>query len=345
MSWEWSPLEQLALERFLGDGGICSGPVTLRRIGDGHSNLTYLADDGQRQVVVRRPPPPPTPPGAHDVVREATLLDALSGTNVPVPRVLGIAQVGEVLDVPLYVMERVVGSVVTTRTPAELCSDADRRSIALSLVSTLAALHTVDWQAVGLGGFGRPEGFNLRHIRRVAALVIDEEGVPPPQFATVQEWLTTHAPLESGAAIVHNDFRLGNMILAPDRPGRIAAVLDWELSTIGDPLFDLGYLLASYPARGEPLTPTAAMSTAVLEMGYPDRHVLAEHYAQLTGCNVTNLPWYMAMALWKLAVLYEYGRRRASGPGGDPYYADPAHVCSFLAAARAAAGIQGSLTT
>jgi aminoglycoside phosphotransferase (APT) family kinase protein len=339
MSWEWSPLELLALERFLGDLGLSRGPLTTRRIGDGHSNLTFLVSDGERQVVVRRPPPPPTPPGAHDVLREATLMGALRGTAVPVPEVLGIAQPGEVLDVPLFVMSHVVGPVVTTRTPDPLWNSADRRSIANSLIDTLAALHAVDWSAQGLDGFGRPEGFNERHRKRMAGLVADEDGAPPEGFEAIDAWLAANVPPESGASIVHNDFRLGNVILAPDSPGRVAAVLDWELATIGDPLFDVGYLLASYPVEGEELTPTGAMGTAVFEQGYPTREELAQRYASVTGRDLGNLRWYTAMVLWKLAVLYEYGRRRTARAHGDPYYADPAHVRSFLDAAHAAAGL------
>ncbi|MDQ1463231.1 MAG: hypothetical protein QOC73_172, partial [Actinomycetota bacterium] len=146
-------------------------------------------------------------------------------------------------------------------------------------------------------------------------------------------------PPESGASIVHNDFRLGNVILAPDSPGRVVAVLDWELATIGDPLFDVGYLLASYPMEGEALTPTGAMGTAVLERGYPTREEVAQRYASSAASNVGNLRWYTAAVLWKLAVLYEYSRRRATGPHGDPYYADPAHVRSFIDASHAAAGL------
>jgi aminoglycoside phosphotransferase (APT) family kinase protein len=345
MTWTWSARQLLTLERFLGDLGLCRGPVTVRRIGDGHSNLTFLVDDGHRPVVVRRPPPPPTPPGAHDVLREATLLSALRGTAVPVPDVLGIAQPGEVLDVPLVVMSWVAGPVVTTQTPAPLHNDGDRRSIAYSLIDTLAAVHTVDWQTRGLDGFGRPKDFNRRHLQRMARLVADEDGALPSGFEDVRGWLTAHVPTETGASILHNDFRLGNVILAPDSPGRVAAVLDWELATIGDPLLDVGYLLASYPAVGEPLTPTAAMSTAVLEFGYPTRDELAQRYAEVTGRDLGNLRWYTAMALWKLAVLYEYGRRRATRSGGDAYYADPAHVRSFLGAACEAAELQGSRTT
>ena len=345
MTWSWS-LEQLfALERFLTDMGLCNGPLTGRRIGDGHSNLTYIVGDGQRNVVVRRPPPPPTPPGAHDVVREAQLMAALRGTAVPVPDVLAIAQPGEILDVPLIVMSCVEGPVVTTRTPEPFRNDPDRRSIANSLVDVLAALHAVDWRDRDLDGFGKPEGFNERHLQRMARLVAHDDGSLPEGFETIFEWLATSVPPESGATIVHSDFRLGNVILAPDSPARVAAVLDWELATIGDPLFDVGYLLASYPVPGEALTPTQTMGTAVLEMGYPTRDELALRYADATGRDLTNLHWYTTMALWKLAVLYEYGRRRASRPAGDPYYADPAHVRSFLDAAQVAAGLQGSRTT
>jgi aminoglycoside phosphotransferase (APT) family kinase protein len=348
MTWDWSARQLQGLERFLGDLGLCRGPVTTRKIGDGHSNLTFLVDDGYGQVVVRRPPPPPTPPGAHDVLREAALLTALRATAVPVPDVLGTARAGDVLDVPLYVMDYVDGPVVTTCTPAPLDNPRDRSSLARSLVDTLAALHSVDWRASGLEHFGRPAGFNQRHLHRMARLVANEDGAPPEVFETSYAWLAENVPPESGAAIVHNDFRLGNMILAPDSPGRVAAVLDWELATVGDPLFDLGYLLASYPGPHESLTPTAAMGTAALEPGYPRREELAERYARITGCDLGNLRWYMALALWKLAVLYEYGRRRASLPGGDPYYADPGHVRSFLSAVHGAAGlrpVQGRWTT
>jgi aminoglycoside phosphotransferase (APT) family kinase protein len=331
---------QLAeLERFLRSRGICRGPLTARPVGDGHSNLTYLICGGPRQVVVRMPPPPPLPPGAHDVLREATLLRGLAGRAVPVPSVLASAEAGQVIDSPFYVMDFVPGPVATTATPAALSAPADRRRIGEALADTLAALHAIDWQAAGLAGLGRPAGFNARHLRRMGALVADAHGRPPPDFAEIDAWLGAHVPPESGAAIVHNDYRLGNVILAPEPPGRIAAVLDWELATIGDPLFDLGYFLASYPVAGEPLTPTGALGVAVLEPGYPTREELALRYAAATGRDLANLSWYTALALWKLAVLYEYGRRRAASGHGDPYYQDRALVRSFLAAAHRSAGL------
>jgi aminoglycoside phosphotransferase (APT) family kinase protein len=217
------------------------------------------------------------------------------------------------------------GPVASTATPTALGSPTDRRRIGTALADTLVSLHTVDWRAAGLAGLGRPDGFNARHLRRMGALVADADGRPPPDFATIDAWLGAHVPPESGAAIVHNDYRLGNVILAPDPPGRIAAVLDWELATIGDPLFDLGYFLASYPGPGEPLNPTGAMGTAVLEPGYPSRDELVQRYADATGRDLASLSWYTTLALWKLAAhrnagldpfgapLSDSGRRRSPG--------------------------------
>ncbi len=333
--WDWTGDQRDALARFLRERGICAGPVTTRRIGDGHSNLTFGVSDGERQVVVRRPPPPPTPAGAHDVMREAKLIGALAGTDVPVPRVLAAAPAGEVLDVPFYVMSYVEGDVITSATPAGLGTLADRRRIGEGLADTLAALHAVDWRARGLAGLGRPEGFNERHFRRMGRLIAGRDGRPPAVFAEIDAWLAARVPPESGATIVHNDYRLGNVIVGP--PGRVRAVLDWELATLGDPLFDVGYFLASYPVAGEPMTPTQELGVAALEAGYPTRAELAGRYATVTGRDLPDLRWYTVLALWKLAVLYEYGRRRAADGAGDGYYADPALVTSFLAAAERAA--------
>ena len=205
-------------------------------------------------------------------------------------------------------MEFVDGAVITEKTPAPRDDEGLRRRIAESLVDTLAALHAVPWREVGLGDFGRPEGFNARQLRRMRSLVAVDETVPK-SFAPLDDWLHAHLPSESGTSIVHNDFRIGNMIVDPGI-GCVAAVLDWELATIGDPLADLGYLLTSYPVPGEPLVPTAAMGTAVLEPGYPGRTELVDRYADRTGADVSNVNWYATLAMYKLAALYEYSRRR-----------------------------------
>src|SRR5207253_4025140 len=200
----------------------------------------------------------------HDMLREARLVGALAGTAVPVPRLLATAGVGEVVDVPFYVMSFAVGPVVTTGTPPALDSPPLRRRIGQALIDTLADLHAVDWRSAGLADFGRPEGFNERHRRRIGALVADDDGKPPPHFEQIDAWLGAHVPAESGASIIHNDFRIGNVILSADLPGEIAAVLDWELATLGDPLLAAGYFLASVPEPGGPLTPTEKLGVAML---------------------------------------------------------------------------------
>ncbi|KRB76131.1 phosphotransferase [Nocardioides sp. Root190] len=338
-NWDWSDAERGRLGDFLEGHGLTAGEVTTRPIGDGHSNLTYLVSDREgRQVVVRRPPPPPTPPGAHDMLREARLVGALGGTVVPVAQLLATADADEVIDVPFYVMGFAAGPVVTVETPAALATPSIRRSIGEALIDTLADLHAVDWRAAGLSDLGRPEGFNARHRSRMAALVADADGNPPPAFAEVDAWLQANVPVESGAAIVHNDFRIGNVVLSSDNPGEVEAVLDWELATIGDPLFDLGYFLASVPVAA-PYNPTELFGLAMLEDGYPSREELAARYAGRTGADLGALDWYTTLALWKLAVLYEYGNRRAVRGVGDPYYADPSLVTAFLADARRSAGL------
>lgn len=339
MTWDWSDETRTKLSSFLADRGITKGPITTRTIGEGHSNLTFLVSDGHNSVIVRRPPPPPILPGAHDVLREARFLNALENTPVPVAKVLATSTAGEVLDVPFYVMTYIEGPVATVVTPEPLNNPADRRLIGESLVDTLAALHSVDWRAAGLTDLGRPEGFNARHVSRMAALIAEPDGSAPPEFADITAWLLTHAPAESGDAIIHLDYRLGNVILAPDSPGRVAAVLDWELAAIGDPLFDFAAFLTSYPSHQGPRTATEDLGKALLEPGYPSREEVIERYAELRKCDLSQLPWFEAMALWKLAVLYEYGRRRAIKGIGDPYYADPTHVRDFLKVAHLTAGI------
>jgi len=239
----------------------------------------------------------------------------------------------------------VAGPVVTTTTPEPLATPQTRRQIGEALADTLAQLHRVDWRAAGLADMGRPKGFNARHLRRMARLVADPEGNPPPHFAPIDAWLSANVPPESGGTIVHNDFRIGNVVLTAEAPGRVEAVLDWELATIGDPLIDVGYFLASVPEKDTPMTPTQQLGVAMLEEGYPSRKELAGRYAERTGRDLSNLSWYTAFVLWKLAVLYEYGRRRAVRGVGDPYYADRGLVQSFLEAAHRTAGLEPTRTS
>lgn len=335
MAWEWDEDTLSRLSGFLSEAGIMKGPVTARGIGDGHSNLTFLVEGEGGKVVVRRPPPPPLPPGANDMLREARIMSALESSEVPVPEILATAETDEVLDVPLYVMSYLSGPVVTTTMPPSLADPEQCREVGESIVDTLVALHAVDWRAVGLGDLGRPEGFNARHVSRIRRLVTAEDGTIPAEFREVDDWLQTNIPPESDATLVHADFRIGNLVLASDAPGRVDAVLDWELCTLGDPLLDVGYLVATTPTPDRAPNPIAELGLAELAEGFPTIDDMLVRYAERSGRDLSGLSWYAVLALWKLAVLFEYNRRRVLDGIGDPYYGDPELVPRFLADARA----------
>lgn len=330
MSWDWDDRTLAALGAYLEARGLADGPPAPKPIGDGHSNLTYVIRVAGGTAVLRRPPPPPIPKGANDVLREARLLSALEGQGVPTPKVLAIAQEGEVLDVPFYIMEHVVGHVITTTLPPVFDAVRDGRTMAFGIAEGLARLHAVDWQACGLGDFGKPEKFNSRHLARLDAFMRMREGPVPEALSDMAAALASDVPEESGAAIVHNDYRIGNVIWAPEAPPRLVAVLDWELATIGDPLLDLGYVACCYPMPGEELTPTQELSLALLQPGFPTRQEVLARYGEVTGRDLSRLNWYAAMQAWKMAVFYEYQHRLAR----DPYYADTTQVPRFLRAAE-----------
>lgn len=330
MSWQWDDATLQALGLFLDSHGLGAGAPEPRRIGDGHSNLTYLIRVRGGEAVLRRPPPPPVPKGANDVLREACVLKALEGHDVPVPRVLAVAQAGDVLDVPFYVMQHVPGHVMSDRLGPGLTAARDGRAIAFGLADGLATLHAVDWRAAGLEGFGQPTDFNARHLRRLEGLMNLRDGTAPAWLTDMAAYLKSTVPPESGDAIVHNDFRLGNVIWSLAPPPKLLAILDWELATIGDPLLDLGYAACCHPMPGEELNPTQELSAAMLADGFPSRDEFVARYAQATGRDVSKLPWYAAMAAWKLAVLYDYQHRLAR----DAYYKDATQAPRFIAAAE-----------
>lgn len=337
MSYTPTPTEIAALGTFLVARDLTSPDITLSRIGDGHANLTYVASDRARRVVVRRPPPPPLPPGANDVLREAATLAAIGRAGgVPVPQVLATAEAGVVFDVPFFVMSLERGEIATAGIPWGWQTEAFRREISFAVVDGLAALHRIDWESTGIPG--RPRSANPRQRSRLSLLLAGLDGVPPAEFRDIDDWLADHAPRESAHAIVHGDYRIGNLMLGSDEP-RLVAVLDWELATVGDPLVDLGYLVATWAEPGETLTPIQELGSVTAQPGFAARDELVARYFEAVGKPVQDLAWYVAFANWKLAVLYEYSRRRFERGDGDPYYADPAQVSQFLSAARRHAGL------
>ncbi|WP_250282322.1 phosphotransferase family protein [Frankia sp. CiP1_Cm_nod2] len=328
------PFDVSALERWLQAKGLCAGHVRLRRIGDGHSNLTYAVTTGERTLVLRRPPRPPLPRGANDMRREARILQALADTDVPVPRVLAVAEEGDVMDVPCYVMEHLDGLIATGSLPPDLDTVEGRSAVAEAFIDVLAALHNVDWRGCGLSDLGRPDGFLERQLDRLPRLIAGEDGVLEQPFDEIRDQLRTTVPTAGEPALLHGDFRFGNVMLAPDRPARLLGVLDWELAGIGDPLADLAYTLVTYAVPGEPPHALTEMSTMTLRAGFPGRDALAARYATATRREVSQLPWYEAFQLFKLAILFEYNRSKTITGEGDRYYADPALVDGLLAACR-----------
>ena len=329
MSWDWNDTTLASLHAFLEDRNLRDGDAEPRRIGDGHSNLTYLINVVGGQAVLRRPPPPPVPKGANDMLREARILSALDGQDVPVPRVLAVAQAGDVIDVPFYIMSHIPGPIVTDRLPDVFHPLTAPRAMTLALVDGLAQLHNVDYAACGLVGFGQPEEFNVRHLKRIEALMAMREGHVPVSLADMARLLKERVPKEAGAAILHNDYRLGNVIWSEREPPRLLAILDWELATLGDPLLDVGYFACCYPIAGETLNPTQDLSAALLAPNAPDLDAIFSRYADATGRDLAGIAWYAAMAAWKLAVLYDYQQRQ----GRDSYYDDTTQVPRFLASA------------
>jgi aminoglycoside phosphotransferase (APT) family kinase protein len=309
------------LERFLDERGIGSGRVEAERIGEGHSNVTFLVRRGAARVVLRRPPRPPLPPSAHQVLREAHLLRALEQTPVRVPRVLATCDDDSLLGAPFYLMEELHGSVITTEAPPAIDNPEARRGIAEEVVDGLVEVHDVDWRACGLEGYGKPSGYLERQLRRFTGLWEHNKTRELPIVEEVGDWLRRNMPESRESTIVHGDYRLGNVMMADDAPPRLVAIFDWELSTIGDPLADVGYLTVTWAEADDPPDISySSLSAATRREGFLGRRQLVARYEERSGRPVSALGWYQALALWKAAVFMEGNYKRfTAGSTDDPY--------------------------
>ena len=285
-------------------------------IGDGHSNVTFgLSTD----VVLRRPPRGPLPPSAHNVLREARLLTALEPTGVRTPRVLAVCDDQAVIGAPFYVMERIRGAVITDALPAPLDTPAHRGQIADELVDALVELHATDWTTLGLEGFGKPTGYLERQLRRFNGLWELNRTREIAEIDEVGTWLAANMPRSGPATIVHGDYRLGNTMFADQAPPRLAAILDWEMATIGDPLADIGYLMVHW-VQAHDVKSRFAMHTVTDRPGFPTRRELVARYEERADRSVSSLDWYLTLAMWKASVFMEGNYRRAvMGTTDDPW--------------------------
>jgi aminoglycoside phosphotransferase (APT) family kinase protein len=296
-------------------------PLEFERIGEGHSNITYLVRRGGDRFVLRRPPRGPLPPSAHDVLREWRILDAIKDTPARSPRTLLACADESVIGAPFYVMEYVEGAVITGEIPGPLDTPEEHRRMGLDLVDALAEVHAVDWRACGLESFGKPTGYLERQVKRFTGLWEYNKTREVPRVQEMRDWLADNMPDSQEATIVHGDYRLGNTMVAHDPPARLIAIFDWELSTIGDPLADLGYMTVTWIQPGDPAdTMFSSLSAVTRSEGFPSRDELVAYYEERTGRSMSALNWYQALALWKAAVFMEGNYKRSlAGTTDDPF--------------------------
>jgi aminoglycoside phosphotransferase (APT) family kinase protein len=313
-------------------------PLEFERISGGRSNLTFaVTDSGGSGWALRRPPLGKRLGSAHDMSREHRVISGLQGTPVPVPPLAGFCEDESVNGAPFYVMDFVEGVVLRTKADAEAAFGAtDRHAIGERVVDTLVALHDVDPDEVGLGELGRKQDYVARQLHRWSGQWEKSKTREVELVDDVHRRLEARIPEQGPATIVHGDYRLDNMILAAD--GSIAAVVDWELCTLGDPLADVGLLMVYWSQPGDEFAPLFEAPT--LAEGFPLREELRDRYAERSGRDLSELDFFVALGYWKLAIILEgVFARYAAGQYGktDEGYDEFAQVVIRLAEAADAA--------
>lgn len=296
---------------------LATGPLKGRLIAGGKSNLTYEISDGATAFVLRRPPLGHVLATAHDMSREYRVISALAGTDVPVPAPYVLCEDVEIIGAPFYLMERIVGTPYRTAAELESLGAARTTTVSTGLIDTLAALHAVDPAAVGLSDFGYPQGFLERQVRRWKKQLDASYSRELPAAIELHGLLAERLPEQGAAGIVHGDYRLDNVLV--DAQDRIAAVIDWEMATLGDPLTDIGLLLV-YQRMGMRRTP--GLTDVAAAPGFLSESDMLERYTRKSGRDLTHIGFYVALASFKLAVIaegvyYRYINGQTVGSGFD----------------------------
>lgn len=311
----------------------------LRRITSGSSNEVFELDtsDGGT-VILRRPPRVKLAPTAHDVVREHRVLTALEGSAVPHPSPIHLCTDESVIGAPFYLMARVDGFHLKAPYPDLVVRDRGvLPRLADAFVDALADLAGVDWKAAGLDGFGRPEGYLERQVDRWFGQLEHYRTRVIPEIDWTADWLRANRPDGQAPAVIHGDYQFLNVLFAPDAPPRVAGVLDWEQSTLGDPLVDLGWMLGLWTEDGEESPLNAFYGNATQEPEMPRRRQLAQRYADRTGRDISAIGWYEVLGLFKLACITEGSYARyVNGTSDSPLHADFEWIVPRLVATAAA---------
>lgn len=309
------------VERYFDSHGLGEGPISWKRIGEGQSNVTFLLERGGERFVLRRGPRPPLPKSTHDMLREARIQQLIRPEGVPVPQIHLVCEDTSLLGVPFYVMEFLEGEVITDALPEQFSTRENKSSLSKQLVDALLQVHSVDITKPGITDLGRPDGYLERQVKRFASLWDINSKREMPQVAQLAEELGARLPVSQKHSLVHGDFRIGNLMFAREAPLELKAIFDWEMATLGDPLADLGYMVATYATADS--NPTVMELTSVTrEPGFWSREELVDYYSEQSGLDVSMLPWYASMALWKSAIFCEAMYTRwleGERPGDDEF--------------------------
>ncbi|WP_408957625.1 phosphotransferase family protein [Natrinema sp. 74] len=320
-------VDEDALAAYLEDRLGAVDAYDIERHQEGHSNETLFVTWGDRELVIRRPPPGETADTAHDVLREYRVTNAVADTDVPVATPVLACDDHDVIGSDFYVMEQLEGDVLREDEPERFAEPDHRRRIGEELVDNLAKIHDLDYEAIGLGEFGRPAGYTQRQVDRWGkqlswAFEVTEDEREVPDLHEVGDWLRDNVPEDHPHTLVHGDYKLDNVMFAPGTPPELVGVFDWEMATLGDPRADLGWMLSYWRDAKDPEPEIPELVTRFMERkGYPTRRELVDRWEDQTGDEFEHERFYRALAVYKLAGLGEmFFRRYLEGNSDDPMY-------------------------
>ncbi len=300
-------LDEETLSEFLGKAlSEPNGKLSVKQFPSGFSNLTYLINFANKDYVLRRPPFGVNIKSGHDMSREYTILSALNGSYDKAPKPILFERKAGVLDAPFYLMERVEGTILRGGTPAEeLPSKEQFKSLSENFVSTLVELHKLDYKAIGLESLGSPKGYATRQVEGWGKRYQKSKTSEVKSMEKTALWLSKNIPTSSGASLIHNDFKYDNLVLTPDEELNIKAVLDWEMTTLGDPLMDLGTSLGYWVHETDPDFIAQNQLSLTAKPGNPSRGEIVSFYEQKSGKTVDNIEFYFVFGVFKIAVIVQ----------------------------------------